>query len=116
MPVAAHGKRRSPDRAAEIEGKDLRVAIAAELERHKREQHGLACAGWTGNEGMADIANMEREAERGRSFCPSKEERRRPKMLIPFRASPDRRKRHHVREIQCRERRLADICVGMAGQ
>jgi len=43
------------------------AAIAAELERHGREQHGLARAGGTHNEGVADIANMKREAEGRRS-------------------------------------------------
>jgi hypothetical protein len=67
MLVAAHGKDRCPDRATEIEGKDLRAVIAAELERHKREQHGPARAGSTGNKGVTDIANMKREAEGRRS-------------------------------------------------
>ena len=37
-------------------------------------------------------------------------------MLVPLRAGPDRRERHHVREVERRDRRLADIGVDMAGK
>ena len=37
-------------------------------------------------------------------------------MLVARRARPDRRQRDHVREIERRDRRLADIGVDMAGQ
>ena len=45
VPVATHGKGRGPDRAAEIEGEHLGPGIAAELQRHQRQQHALASAG-----------------------------------------------------------------------
>ena len=37
-------------------------------------------------------------------------------MLVPFRPRPHRRQRDHVGEIERRDRRLADIGVGLAGQ
>ena len=37
-------------------------------------------------------------------------------MLIPFRPGPHRRERHHVREVERRDRRLADVGVDVAGQ
>ena len=45
VPVAAHGERGGADRAAEIERENLRAGIAAELQRHQRQQHALAGAG-----------------------------------------------------------------------
>ena len=116
VPVAAHRERRGADRAAEIEGEDLRAGVAAELQRHQRQQHALAGAGRADDQRVADIADMEREAERRRAFRPREEQRRRLEMLIPFRPGPDRRERHHVGEIERRDRRLADIGVDMAGQ
>ena len=116
VPVAAHGERGRPDRAAEIEGEDLGARIAAELQRHQRQQHGLAGAGRTDHQRVADVADMEGEAERRRAFGPRKEQRRRAEMLVPFRPRPDRRERHHVGEVQGRDRRLADIGVDVAGQ
>src|SRR5712692_4455581 len=64
MPVTAHRKRRGADRAAEVESKNLIVRIAPELQRHQRQQYGLARAGWADDEGVANVADMEREAER----------------------------------------------------
>jgi hypothetical protein len=43
LPVTAHGERGRADRATEIEGEDL-GAVAAELQRHQRQQHRLARA------------------------------------------------------------------------
>src|SRR5882757_1092325 len=37
-------------------------------------------------------------------------------MLVAFWSGPDRRERYHVREIECRDRWLADIAIDMAGQ
>src|SRR5579883_3576968 len=54
---------------------------------------------------------MEREAERRGPFGPREEERRRLEMLIPFRPGPDRRERHHVREIESRDGRLTNIGI-----
>ena len=64
-PMASAG---GADRAAEIEGKNLSVRIAAELQRHQRQQHGLAGAGRSDHQRMADIADVEREAERRRAL------------------------------------------------
>ena len=116
MPVAAHRQRRGPDRAAEIESENLGARVAAELQRHQRQQHGLPRAGRSDDQGVADIADMEREAERRRALRPGEEERRLLKMLIPFRPRPDGRERHHVGEIQRRDRRLTNIGVDVARQ
>ena len=62
VPVAAHGERRGADRAAEVEGEDLVVAVAAELHRHQRQQHRLAGAGRADDQRVADIADMQAEA------------------------------------------------------
>src|SRR3546814_10911465 len=59
---------RHPDRAAEIEGEHLAGLIAAELHGDQREQHRFAGAGRSDDQGMADVADMQREAERRRSF------------------------------------------------
>src|SRR3546814_9517701 len=67
LPVAAHRQRRHPDRAAEIEGEHLAGLIAAELHGDQREQHRFAGAGRSDDQGMADVADMQREAERRRS-------------------------------------------------
>ena len=77
VPVAAHGERGGADRAAEIEGEDLSARIAAELQRHQRQQHRLAGAGRTDHQRMADIADMQREAERRRALGLAEEQRRR---------------------------------------
>ena len=37
-------------------------------------------------------------------------------MLVPFRPSPHRRERHHMREVERRNRRLADVGIDMAGE
>ena len=116
MPVAAHGERGRADRAAEVEGEDLASRIAAELQRHQRQQHGLAGAGRTDHQRMADIADMQRKAKRGRSLRSREEQRRCAQMLVSRRPRPDRRQRDHMREIERRDRRLADIGVDMAGQ
>ena len=100
MPVAAHGERCGADRAAEVEGENLIVRIAPELQRHQRQQHRLAGAGRADHQGMADIADMERKPERGRALGLAKEQRRRTEMLVSFRARPDRRERDHVGEIE----------------
>jgi hypothetical protein len=116
VPVAAHRERRCSDRAAEIKREDLGVPIPAELKRHERQQHRLAGAGRTHNQGVADIADMERKPEGRRTLGLAEEQRRRAKMLIPFRPGPHRGEWHHVRQVQRRDRRLADVGVDMPGQ
>ena len=76
MPVPAHGEDCGPDGAPEIKSEDLRAGIAAELQRHQREQNGLARAGRPDDQCMANIAHMERQAERRRAFGLAVEQRR----------------------------------------
>jgi hypothetical protein len=116
VPIAAHRERRGADRAPEIEGENLRARVAPELQRHQRQQHALAGASRSDDQRVTDIADMERKAERRGSFGPREEERRRLKMLIPFRPGPDRRERHHVREIERRDGRLTNIGVHVTRQ
>ena len=116
MPVAAHGNRGGADRAAEVEGEHLRARIAAELQRHQREQHRLARAGRADHQRMPDIADMQREAKRRRALRPRMEQRRSAEMLVPLRPGPDRRERDDVGEVERRDRRLSDIGVEVPGQ
>ena len=39
VPIASHGERGCADRAAKVEGEDLRAFVAPELQRHQREQY-----------------------------------------------------------------------------
>src|SRR3546814_14932620 len=59
---------------------------------------------------------MERKAERRRAFGPRMEQRRAGEVLIRIGSRPDRRDRHDMREVERRDRRLADICVWVAGK
>ncbi len=99
MPVAAHGERRRPDRAAEIEGENLRAGIAAKLQGHQSQQHAFAGAGRPDDQRVADVADMQRETEGRRAFRPGEEQRRRIEMIIALRPGPDRRERHHMGEV-----------------
>ena len=116
MPVAIHGERRRADRATEVEGEDLRVGVAAELQGHQRQKNRLARARRPDDQGVADIAHMKAEAEWRRTLGPREEQRRRLEMFIARRTGPDRRKRDHVGQVQRRDRRLTDIGVGMSRQ
>jgi hypothetical protein len=115
VPVAAHGERGGADRAAEVEGEDLR-RVAPELQSHQRQQHGLARAGRADDQRVADIADMKGKPERGRAFGLAEKQGGRTEMLVPFRPRPHGRQRDHVGEIERGDRRLADIGVGMARQ
>lgn len=57
LPVAAAGERCRPDRAAEIEGEDLRAVIPPELQRRQRRQDRFALP-VVDDQRMADIADM----------------------------------------------------------
>ena len=116
MPVAAHRERCGADRAAEVESKNLIVRIAPELQRHQRQQYRLAGAGRADDQGVADIADVERKPERRRALGLAEEQRRRAQMLVSLRARPDRRQRDHVREIERRDRWLPNVGVDVAGQ
>ena len=76
MPVAAHGEGGCADRPAKVEGEDLRIWIAPELQRHQRQQHALAGTGGAYDQRGTDVADMQREAEGRRAFRPGKEKRR----------------------------------------
>ncbi len=58
LPVATTGDGRTADRAAEVEGEDLRARIATKLQRHQRQQHGFARPGRTDDQRVPDIADM----------------------------------------------------------
>src|SRR3546814_9472406 len=63
VPVAAHRQRGNADRAAKIEREYLRSLIATKLERHEGQKHRLAGAGWTHNQGVTDVADMNGRSE-----------------------------------------------------
>src|SRR5271165_4188260 len=65
---------------------------------------------------MADVADMEAEAERRRAFGPCEEERRRLEVVVARRTGPDRGERDHVSEVQRRDRGLTDVGVSVPGQ
>ncbi len=116
MPIPAHGESGRADRASEIEGEHLCAGIAPELQRHQRQEHALAGARRANHQRVADIADMHREAERRRSFGLGVEQRRTAQVLVTLGTRPDRRKRDHVRQIQRRDRRLADVGVSVSRQ
>src|SRR3546814_12706632 len=64
----SHGERGCADRSAKVEGEDLGLWIAPELQRHERQQHRFAGAGRSDDQRVADIANMDGKPERGRAF------------------------------------------------
>ena len=116
VPVAAHGERRRADRSAEVKGEDLGARIAPELQGHQRQQHALAGASRSDDQGVAHVADMETEAEWRGPFRPREEQRGRLEMLIPFRPGPHGRERHHVSEVERRDWWLADIGVDVSGE
>src|SRR5258708_2990989 len=59
VPVAAHRERRSTDRAAEVEGENLRSWITTKLECHERQQYALASTRRTDHQRVSDIADVE---------------------------------------------------------
>src|SRR3546814_13343339 len=96
VPVAAHRQRGNADRAAKIEREYLRSLIATKLERHEGQKHRLAGAGWTHNQGVTDVADMNGKPERGGAFGPAEEQWGRTEMLVQFRSRPHRRTRKHA--------------------
>src|SRR3546814_5407308 len=60
LPVAAAGDGGGADAAAEIEGEDLRAFVAAELQRHQRQQHRLAGAGRRSEEHTSELQSLMR--------------------------------------------------------
>ena len=116
LPIAAARERGRTDRATEIESENLRLGIAAKLQRHHCQQDRFARPGRTDDEAVSDVTDMKRKPERGRAFGLGVKQRRRVEMRIVFRSGPDSRKRHHMRKVQRRDRGLANIAVDMAGQ
>lgn len=111
VPFAADAERRGADRTAMVESEDLRALVAAELERHEGEQHALARAGRADDERMTHVAHVKREAERRRTFGAGVEKRRGFEVDVAILSRPNRRHRHDMREVERRDRRLADIGV-----
>ena len=117
VPVAAHGERCRPDRAAEVEGENLAAPVAPELQRHERQQHRFAGAGRTDDKRMADIADVQGKPERGRAFglaehaAAARQDARR-------RSGPAHTARSGIMwaRFSVRDRRLPDIGVDMSGQ
>src|SRR5438552_9731491 len=99
MPVTAHRERGRPDRTTEIERKDLRVRVTAELQRHQSEQDRLASTWRPHHEGMADVADVEGEPERGGALGFAKQERRTLEVQIPRLTCPHGRHRNHMGEV-----------------
>ena len=90
VPVTATSKRSRTDRAAEVEREYLRCGVPAELQRHERQQHGLARAGRADDEGVADVADVKGKPERGGAFGLAEQQGGRTEMLVPFRPRPHR--------------------------
>ena len=88
MPVATHGERGCPDRSPEIESENLAAIIAAKLQRHQRQQHGLARAGRADDKRMADVADMKGKPERCRTLGLAVKQGGRSEMFVPFRPRP----------------------------
>src|SRR3546814_1319827 len=65
---------------------------------------------------MANVADMGRQAERGRSAGLCLEQRRPGEVTIAMRSGPDRGKRHQMREVEAVHQRLSYIGVDLAGQ
>ncbi len=116
VPVAAHGERCCADRTAEIESEDLAAEVTAELQRHEGEKHGFARPCWADDERVADITDMQRQPERGRTFGSAVKQRGRIEVIVPFRPRPHGGEGNHVGEIERRDRRLTHVCIDMAGQ
>ena len=106
IPVAPHGERRGgiePPKSKANTG----AGIAAELECHQRQQHPLAGAGrptisvWPTSPTCSRIGTASTPVRAKNSGGPPN--------AYPVLARPDRRERHHLGEVQRRDRRLADI-------
>ena len=65
---------------------------------------------------MANVADMQRKTKWCGTFSTREEEWRGFEILVMLLACPNRRERHHVGEVECGDRRLADVGVDMAGQ
>ena len=107
MPIAIHGECGRADRPPEIEREDLGAGVAAKLQRHQGQQHALAGAGRSDDQGVSDIADMQREAKRSRALGAREEERRRCRDVRPGSARPKRQ-----RTASCAQGSMSRLAVG----
>ena len=112
---SAHAEQGRARRAALVEHEDLRAGKPLPLQGEEGEQHGLARAGRANNHGVTDIADMEVQPERRRAIGARDGQRRCIEMPVPRVASPGRRERRHMREVERRHHRVADIGPGVPG-
>src|SRR5579871_2227916 len=64
VPLTAHCESGCTNRAAEVEDKDQRVGVAAELQSDYGKEDAFARASGANYEGVTDIADVERKSER----------------------------------------------------
>ena len=102
--AAAHPIGQSQKRTTLVEGRDFGAGIAQELRRDHGEERRFSSTRRPENQRVADICDMEVEAERGGARGGSKEERRRilrkQRIGVEREARPTRRERQQVREIR----------------
>ena len=118
--AAANPIGQSQKRTALVEGGDLGVGIAQELRRDHGEQRRFSSARRPENQRVADIRDMEVEAERRGARGGSKQERRRilrkQGIGVQRKARPARGERQQICEIETMDERPAHIRRGVSGQ
>src|SRR3546814_6575875 len=90
MVVSTHGEHRCARRAAHVEEYDPGARVAAKLESDEGKENRFPRAGWPDDHHMANVADMGRQAERGRSAGLCLEQRRPGEVTIAMRSGPDR--------------------------
>src|SRR3546814_10674773 len=91
MMRAAHRQHRGARRKTLVEDIDLGIGVTPELQGEQCQQHRLARAGRANNEHVADVTDMGREPERGRSARLGIEQGRSVQMRVACRSRPYRR-------------------------
>lgn len=76
MVGSAHGQHGGAGGVSLVEDEHLGTDIASELQRHQRQQHGLAGPGGSDDQHVADVADMGGQAERGRARGLGQQQRR----------------------------------------
>ncbi|MDT4839931.1 hypothetical protein FQZ97_737350 [compost metagenome] len=112
--LAAQPQHRRPHGAPHVEGEDARAGVAAELQRQRGEQDGLAHAGRADDQSVPHVADMGHQPEWRRTLGAGDDQRRPVEVRILLRPGPYRRHRHQVGEIQRRDDGLAHVGVGVA--
>ena len=102
-------------RAAFVENVDLRVLVTSELRFDRVEENRFAGARDADDHRVADVANVEIEAERRTAGGLTAHKRRRVQMAVPCLARPNGGKREHVREVQAAHVVFADVVARHAG-